>query len=208
MKVNELIKIIWNKIACPTTSALIQIAVIYILFFSLPTKTNYYQLNHAENRIITSIKKYAALCGQNDYWSWLVVDEINARYAFKDVIGFDPNAPVNKTFSVKDAGLNAAYNSTHEIDDDTMLLLSKMQDGYIGYYNDVHDINKLSSINKAINSTNREIQSLGFTIVRDKENKLVYVFLASKTDFTTGCDRKLIVDALSEISLSAKGGLI
>jgi hypothetical protein len=208
MKVNEFFREIWNRIACPTTSALIQIAVIYILFFSFPTKTNYYQLNHHETRIIGTIKKYAEICGQNDYWSWLVVDEVNARYAFKDVIGYDPNAPVNKIFSVKNSGLNASYNSTHEIDTETMVLLSKMQDSYIGYYNDVHDINKLSSINKAISSTNRQIQSLGFTIVRDKENKLVYVFLASKTDFTTGCDRKLIVDALSEISLSAKGGLL
>lgn len=200
-----------NKIFCPLLTAIVQICIIYTLFFHFFSIQNHYKTSISNSRIKERIDNRIAICGK-DYWiSWMVLDanDNKNRYFFQDVIGCNPLKQGNCAFSVKDMKLNKFYNEEyHKVDDKTYEFLMKMDTGVAGYYEDVNFIKQFPSIYEVIKHSNKTINSIGISVTKDLRKNIVYVFSMTKTSKTNNsCSKQDVINTLEDLSIFAKENL-
>ncbi len=207
----KILKEIKNKLFCPLVSALIQICILYFIFFqySQYLQNNRYDYSVANSRIKSKIEEKINYCGK-DYWiSWIVLsgNKSTNKYFFQDVIGCNPNKNSNNcAFSVKEAKLNEFYNQEyHKIDPKTYNFLMKIDTGVAGFYSDMSFFNDYPAIKNVLINSNKVISTLGITVTKDIRRNIVYVFAMSNTSskLSNKCDKNKIVNTLEEISIFA-----
>lgn len=196
-----------KRLFCPLVNALLQFIILCVVCYLFCQPKKQYHNSIANARIKTKIENRINECGQ-DYWlSWLVLD--GNKYFFQDVIGCSANKKENCSFSVKDAKLNQFYNEeNHKVDRKTYEFLNSIENGVSGYYNDLSFLKDFTSINEAIQNTNKQIYELGISVVKDKKRNLIYVFTMTNTaKENTKCNKNKITYILEDLSIYAKENL-
>lgn len=205
------IRKIKEKMFCPLVTAIMQICIIYVLFFQFFQIQDHYRSSISNARINSKIEDRINQCGK-DYWiSWIVLDanQTNKKYYFQDVIGCNPEKLGSCAFSVKDQKLNQFYNEEyHRVDDSTYQFLISMDTGAAGYYDDISFIENFPAIKEAIGSSNKKVYSLGLSITKDLRKNVVYVFaLTTTSEDNQRCDKQKIISILEDLSIYAKENL-
>lgn len=200
-----------EKLFCPLVSSLIQIFVLYILFFQFFEIKDHYYSSISNARIKAKIESRINQCGK-DYWlTWIVLDGNNSKekYFFQDIIGCAPNKNGNCAFSVKEAKLNKFYNEEfHRVDEKTYKFLTSIENGVSAYYNDMSFLKKFPSINEVLKNTNKTIYELGISVTKDIRRNLVYVFAMTNTSKENkSCDKDQMILILEDLSIYAKENL-
>lgn len=200
-----------EKLFCPLVSSLIQIFVLYILFFQFFEIKDHYYSSISNARIKAKIESRINQCGK-DYWlTWIVLDGNNSKekYFFQDVIGCAPNKNGNCAFSVKEAKLNKFYNEEfHRVDEKTYEFLTSIENGVSAYYNDMSFLKKFPSINEVLKNSNKTIYELGISVTKDIRRNLVYVFAMTNTSKENkSCDKDQMILILENLSIYAKENL-
>lgn len=200
-----------EKLFCPLVSSLIQIFVLYILFFQFFEIKDHYYSSISNARIKAKIESRINQCGK-DYWlTWIVLDGNNSKekYFFQDIIGCAPNKNGNCAFSVKEAKLNKFYNEEfHRVDEKTYEFLTSIENGVSAYYNDMSFLKKFPSINEVLKNTNKTIYELGISVTKDIRRNLVYVFAMTNTSKENkSCDKDQMILILEDLSIYAKENL-
>lgn len=200
-----------EKLFCPLVSSLIQIFVLYILFFQFFEIKDHYYSSISNARIKAKIESRINQCGK-DYWlTWIVLDGNNSKekYFFQDVIGCVPNKNGNCAFSVKEAKLNKFYNEEfHRVDKKTYEFLTSIENGVSGYYNDMSFLKKFPSIDEVLKNSNKTIYELGISVTKDIRRNLVYVFAMTNTSKENkSCDKNQMILILEDLSIYAKENL-
>lgn len=200
-----------EKLFCPLVSSLIQIFVLYILFFQFFEIKDHYYSSISNARIKAKIESRINQCGK-DYWlTWIVLDGNNSKekYFFQDVIGCAPNKNGNCAFSVKEAKLNKFYNEEfHRVDEKTYEFLTSIENGVSAYYNDMSFLKKFPSINEVLKNSNKTIYELGISVTKDIRRNLVYVFAMTNTSKENkSCDKNQMILILENLSIYAKENL-
>lgn len=200
-----------EKLFCPLVSSLIQIFVLYILFFQFFEIKDHYYSSISNARIKAKIESRINQCGK-DYWlTWIVLDGNNSKekYFFQDVIGCAPNKNGNCAFSVKEAKLNKFYNEEfHRVDEKTYEFLTSIENGVSAYYNDMSFLKKFPSINEVLKNSNKTIYELGISVTKDIRRNLVYVFAMTNTSKENkSCDKDQMILILEDLSIYAKENL-
>jgi len=197
-----------NKLIQPLTIAIIQVAIIYYLFFSLFFTKDHYYFSLKKDIILNKIKQEVNQCGYGSWLSWIIVDtnENNKNYYFEDVIGCNKLSD-NCSFSVKDQNLNPYYNKyNHKLDSKSYSLLSKMETGSVAYFNDVNNLKSYTSLYKAITNSNLKINNIGISITKDVRKNIVYIFTLTNTHINK-CDKYKTIDILEELSIFSRGNM-
>lgn len=200
-----------EKLFCPLVSSLIQIFVLYILFFQFFEIKDHYYSSISNARIKAKIESRINQCGK-DYWlTWIVLDGNNSKekYFFQDIIGCAPNKNGNCAFSVKEAKLNKFYNEEfHRVDEKTYKFLTSIENGVSAYYNDMSFLKKFPSINEVLKNSNKTIYELGISVTKDIRRNLVYVFAMTNTSKENkSCDKDQMILILEDLSIYAKENL-
>lgn len=202
-----------SKLACPLTSALIQVFIILVIFMQFFEIRDQYHISINNAKIKRKIESKINQCGK-DYWiSWLVLDGNSSKkkYYFEEVMGCNEYSTNNNdcSFSVKNTKLNPFYNEIyHRLDSNTYELLTTMDTGMVAYFGDTTKIEPYKSMIDALEASNLEIKSLGVSVTRNIAQNLVYVFTISKTGESAGkCDKRKVVGILEELSIYAKENL-
>lgn len=200
-----------EKLFCPLVSSLIQIFVLYILFFQFFEIKDHYYSSISNARIKAKIESRINQCGK-DYWlTWIVLDGNNSKekYFFQEIIGCAPNKNGNCAFSVKEAKLNKFYNEEfHRVDEKTYEFLTSIENGVSAYYNDMSFLKKFPSINEVIKNSNKTIYELGISVTKDIRRNLVYVFAMTNTSKENkSCDKDQMILILEDLSIYAKENL-
>lgn len=207
------LKKIKEKLTCPLVSALIQVFVLYIAFFQMFNLKNHYEFAIVNRDIKEKIEEKINYCGKDTWLSWIILDanKTKNRYYFQDVIGCKNTIKKDEScaFSVKEAKLNSFYNQKyHTLDTNTLYFLEKLDTGMVGYYEDLDFLKSFSSIKEALNSTNKDIKSLGISVTKNTKSNIVYIFLMTNTNRNESkCDRKETVNILEELSYYAEDRL-
>lgn len=198
-----MIRKIKDKLFCPLVSALIQLVIIYTLFFKLIVLQNQYSFAITEDKIEEKIINKVNYCGK-DYWiSWLVIDKsIPKKYKFRNVIGC-PSQSASCAVSIKN--LNPFYKKEYLIDDKTYDFLLNYKNGSAGYYNDINFFADMPSTLEIIRSTNKKVYSAGVSIVKNITGDPIYVFIMSNTSKNSKCGSDDVVRSLEDLSIYAKG---
>jgi len=199
-----------NKLWCPLISALIQIFMIMTIFMQFFEIKDHYYASISNANIKKKIESRVNQCGK-DYWvSWIVLDgNVSKRkYYFQDVIGCNPNSKISGdcSFSVKNSKLNPFYNETyHKLDGKTYEFLMGMDTGLVAYYEDLSKLKVYKSMSNALDSSNKEIKSLGLSITKNIKRNIVYVFAMTKTgNSKMTCDKSDMINILEDLSTYAK----
>lgn len=200
-----------NKIHSPLLYAVLQILLIFTIFFHIFNLQDHYRTSISNSRIKEKIENKIVACGK-DYWiSWMVLDANDSknRYYFQDVIGCNPQKQGNCAFSVKEMKLNKFYNEEyHKVDDETYRFLMKMDTGIAGYYEDMNFLKQFPSIYEVVKKSNKTIQSIGITVTKDLRKNIVYVFSMTKTSKNnSSCSKQDIINTLEDLSIFAKENL-
>jgi len=198
-----------DKLMCPLVSALIQITFLYIAFFQFFEVKDHYYSSISNASIKTKIENKINICGPDTWISWIVLDgnKSKNKYYFQDVIGCNVESKIknNCAYSVKETRLNPFYNETyHKLDTDTYHFLEKMDTGMVAYFDDLKYLNEFKSINKALQSSNKDIKSIGLTVTKNVKKNIVYVFAMTNTKKETKCGKDKTISILEELSLYAK----
>lgn len=201
-----------NKLMCPLVSALIQITFLYIAFFQFFEFKDHYYSSISSALIKKKIEQKINSCDKDTWISWIVLDGNKSKYQyyFKDVIGCKPDLELSKdcSYSVKETKLNPFYNETyHKIDINTYNFLQSMDTGMVAYYKDMTLLSNFDSINKAVNSSNKNIKSIGLSVTKNLKKNLVYAFVMTTTSKDSKCGKDRIISTLEELSIYAKNKL-
>jgi hypothetical protein len=176
-------KKIFEKLFCPLTAAIIQMTILFFLFFNF----NYIELSNINpfqqnifftRKVIKNIKEEIVKCDDSNFVSWIILDNNYNFFYFKDVIGLDLD---HEPFSVKSLKLNDFYFKRHPIENyQTSIIFSKLKSGNSSYYED-NAINILSKNNPTIKNilenSNHEITKLAFTILQQPKDNLTHIFI-------------------------------
>lgn len=206
-----LIRKIKEKLFCPLVTSLVQVFIIYFLFFQFFEIKDYYYSSISNARIKNKIESRINQCGK-DYWlSWIVLDANSSKqkYFFQDVIGCSPAKIGDCAFSVKEAKLNKFYNEEfHKVDRKTYEFLTSIENGVSGYYKDMAFLKNFPAINEVINNSNKTIYELGISVTKDLRRNLVYVFTMTNTSSNNNkCDKDQMIFILEDLSTYAKENL-
>lgn len=201
-----------EKLFCPLASALLQIILLYVIFFQYFEIKDHYYTSLAGARIKQKIQNAVNYCGYGSFISWIVLDSNNIRnkYFFSDVIGCGDQNLENCAYSVKDLKLNLFYNEErHYLDDDTYNFLVNLESEKAYYYSneDLGDIYQYGTFQIAIDAALSKIHSLGIAIVKDKKNNIVYLFSLTNTISDNKCNEEKASSILEDIALTAKQNL-
>ena len=157
-------KIIKEKIFCPLVTSLIQIFILYVLFFQFFEIKDHYYSSISNARIKAKIESRINECGK-DYWlTWIVLDGNSSKekYFFQDVIGCSSENKADCAFSVKEAKLNKFYNEEfHKVDKKTYEFLTSIDNGVSGYYKDMSFLKNFPAINEVIKNSKSPGQTDG-----------------------------------------------
>lgn len=199
-----------EKIFCPLVTSLIQIFILYVLFFQFFEIKDHYYSSISNARIKAKIESRINQCGK-DYWlTWIVLDGNSSKekYFFQDVIGCS-SKPGDCAFSVKEAKLNKFYNEEfHKVDSKTYKFLTSIDNGVSGYYKDMTFLKNFPAINEVINNSNKTIYELGISVTKDVRRNLVYVFAMTNTSKENKkCDKDQMILILEDLSIYAKENL-
>jgi len=200
-----------ERLFCPLVSSLIQIFILYVLFFQFFEIKDHYYSSISNARIKAKIESRINECGK-DYWlTWIVLDGNSSKekYFFQDVIGCSPRKTGDCAFSVKEAKLNKFYNEEfHKVDRKTYEFLTSIENGISGYYNDMSFLKNFSAINDVINNSNKTIYELGISVTKDFKRNLVYVFAMTNTSKENkNCNKEQMILILEDLSIYAKENL-
>ena len=198
-----MIRKIKEKLFCPLVSALIQLILIYILFFQLVVLGNQYTFAATEDKIEEKLTNKVNYCGK-DYWiSWIVIDKtIPKKYRFRNVIGCSSQS-TSCAVSIKN--LNSFYKKEHFIDEKSYDFLLSYKTGSAGYYGDMIFFADMPAALEMINNSNKRIYSVGVSVVKDIKGDPIYVFLMSNTSKNSKCSSNDVVRSLEDLSIYAKG---
>lgn len=206
-KIMNAISRIRKKLWCPLLLGMIEITLIYIIFFNR-FSLHPYDVDNSFSNIKAKIESSIDECGK-DYWiSWLVLDtrESKDKYRFKDVVGCSPSKKINCAFSVKDTKLNPFYNQKyHRLDSKTYDFLMKLEMGTAAYFRDMSFFEDYPTIKEILEKTNKPIEELSMSITRNFTGDIVYVFtMTSTSKKVTACKREKMINILEDLSLYAK----
>jgi hypothetical protein len=204
-------KKIKEKIFCPLVTSLIQIFILYVLFFQFFEIKDHYYSSISNARIKAKIESRINECGK-DYWlTWIVLDGNSSKekYFFQDVIGCSSENKADCAFSVKEAKLNKFYNEEfHKVDKKTYEFLTSIDNGVSGYYKDMSFLKNFPAINEVIKNSNKTIYELGISVTKDLRRNLVYVFAMTNTSKENKkCDKDQMILILEDLSIYAKENL-
>jgi hypothetical protein len=204
------IRKIKEKLFCPLVSSLVQVFILYVLFFQFFEIKDHYYSSISNARIRTKIESRINECGK-DYWlTWIVLDGNSSKekYFFQDVIGCS-NKLGDCAFSVKETKLNKFYNEEfHKVDKKTYQFLTSIENGVSGYYKDMTFLKNFPAINEVINNSNKTIYELGISVTKDIRRNLVYVFAMTNTSKENKkCDKDQMIFILEDLSIYAKENL-
>ena len=197
-----MIKRVANKLFCPFVSSVIQLAVIYILFFQFFATPGYYKSSISNARIKARIESKLEMCKAGYFVSWIVIDSPH-NYYFEDVIGFN-----SKPYSVKDLELNPFFNEeSHHLDINTLRYLENFENGLAGYYDDLEFFKSYPAAYEIITKSVKNIKGVSISVVKDKKADLIYVFTLANTNEKGICDKEIMVRSLEDLSNYAKENL-
>lgn len=201
------LKSLYIKLTCPIVSAIIQLVVIYMIFFYIfPSYDNrFYNYSINESKVKQQISDIVNKCGEGFFVSWLVLDTVNKdKYFFKDVIGCNHEKGINCATSIKDMKLNKYYDQEHMIDNGTYNFINNFMTGDISYHDSFSDLNKYPTIKDALYNTNLPIYGMALTVVKNIKADILYVFTISDTINNNKCNKKNMTESLRNLALFAK----
>lgn len=209
-----------DKLLCPLVFAILQIVLIYSLFFEFFKIRSDYYSSISNDRIGAKIEEKINQCGKNYFIHWIVLDteakqsvngQIFGKYYYEDLIGCNEmNGKSNCAFSVKQQKLNTFYNKEHEIKDPNSLsIFNGMDTGNVLYCDDINECFKNNeAINDIMVNANKRAYSIGLTITKNNINHIVYIFAMTNTNKSNQkCDKKDVTKILEDLAIYAKGNL-
>lgn len=192
-----------------------QLSAVLLIFYYFFGK-DIYSFFVKTDKLKTLIEKSVKKCGPNYFISWIVVEsklvvtdaqKAKRGYHFNDVIGCNPYKSIEDcVYSVKKQKLNPFYDDDkeHVLDKESYDFLNLKDSGVVAFYDDVEQLKKYQAIRELLNSTNKKVNKVGFSVIKDSLNNIIYVFTLVDTGGSKKCDKHEIVEILENISLSAK----
>lgn len=198
-----------DKLLCPLVSSLIQVTIIFVVFFEFYEFGDEYKSLVKRERITKRIETRVNECGQGYFISWLVIknNTLKNKFSFEDVIGCYKNKS-DCSYSVKKLKLNKYYNEEyHKIDKQTYEFLSQLKPSAAAYFNDMNSLKDYPAIFEALENSNKNIYEIGLSAVKDIRHNLIYVFTLTNTTQLKTCNKDRIVYILEDLSTYAKENL-
>jgi len=201
-----------DRLLCPLVSALIQILVLYTIFFQFFEIKDHYYSSIANAKIKAHIEDKVNQCGRGTWISWLVVDGnvSRDRYYFQDVIGCrkDTEEKGECAFSVKEAKLNPFYNAIyHKLDKCSVSFLNNIPSSEVAFFEDLKAL-PCETLAIGVGASNSKLLNMGITVTRNTRSNMVYIFTLSQTaPYSEDCPKSKRVTILEELSNYAKENL-
>lgn len=197
-----------NNIALSFFLTIIQISILYALFFNLFLVKDHYFFSIKKDLITNKIKEELNQCGYGSWLSWIVVNtkDSNKNYYFEDVLGCKKLSD-DCSFSVKNQNLNPYYSKyNHKLDDNSYKILSSMETGSVAYFSNIDSLKNYSSLYEAIINSNLKIKNIGISVTKDIRRNIVYIFTLTNTH-ANKCGKYKSIEILEGLSIFSRGNM-
>lgn len=211
MKLKTRARLIYQKLTCPVVSSCIIISLSYFAFLtilpSLPSISQIYYNDVNSSKVEIATKKIRNFCGEKYFTVWmsLQMNKSRDKYLFKEIKGCQKTKNKDCSFDVK--VFNPYYSRSHFLDPETYKFINKFSNDDVFYTQDMDHLKQYKTINDILLNTNKELTGLALKVVKDIQNKIIYVFSITHLEGAKKCDRKTIVNKLEILNRVVREGL-
>jgi len=177
----------------------ISFSLIFILLFLFYLDYNrsniraFYDFEHKE------IERVLKQCGKGYYLSVIPVKGIfNKTYSYSKLYTVIDDNFIN---DVKKG--NIAYQKEKEIDACTYSFINSTPDKGVTLFNDLNELPKCKTIQNMLNATNRKVNDLGFTVIKNYRGVII-IYILTNTNKEKKCSNNQVKDLLEGLSNKVK----
>ena len=185
---------IYQKLTCPVVSACIIITFAYFAFLtilpSLPSISQIYYNDVNASKVEIATRDIRNFCGEKYFTVWMSLQMNNSRnkFVFKEIKGCYKNQKAKDcSFDVK--VFNPYYQNTHYLDKETYEFINSFSNNDVFYTKDMDVLDKYPTIQNILTNTNKKLTGIGFKVVKDIQNKIIYAFSITHLEGAEKCGR-------------------
>ena len=181
----------------------ISFSLIFILLFLFYLDYNrssiraFYDFEHKQ------IEKVLMQCGKGYYLSVIPVKGIfNKTYSYSKLYTLIDDNFIN---DVKKG--NIAYHKEKEIDKCTYSFINSTPDRKVSLFNDINELPQCKTIQDMLNSTNKKINDLGFTVIKNHRG-IIIIYILTNTNKEKKCSDDQVRSLLENLSNEVKSKML